>query len=113
MKKEILYQDSLVIIDDNSITLKKYYYPSLSSKKILFSDIIKIKAFEPTILNGKWRISGTGDFRTWFPWDSARPKRDKIFKIFYKNKIWVRSGFTVENSKKVEEILHTKGLLLP
>jgi len=107
---KILYQDSLVVIEEDGITLKNYYFPSMSSKKILFTDVENIKVYEPSILRGKWRIQGTGDFRTWYPADSYRYKRDKIFVIIYKNK-WMRSAFTVENSNNVREILAEKELI--
>ena len=110
MINEILYSDNLVEINSESITLKKYYFPSLSSKTIFFSDIKIIEVKKPSFFTGKWRIQGTGNFKTWYPFDASRPKRDKIFFIKYKNK-WVQSGFTVENSGKVENILRGKNLI--
>ena len=107
---EILYQDSLIIIKEGSLILKKYYFPSMSSKIILFAYIEKIEIKKPSLISGKWRIQGIGDFKTWFPWDSKRPQRDKIFLIIYKNK-WMRTGFTVENSNEVEHILKALGLI--
>ena len=86
---DTLYQDSLIIP---------------------FSDIEEIQVKEPSLKNGKWRIHGTGNFKTWFPLDSNRPKRNKIFFIKYKNK-WMRTGFTVEDSSKVENILKVKSLI--
>lgn len=108
--KKILYQDNLVKINDDSITLNKFYFPTLSQKVILFSDIDKIEVRKPTIWSGKWRIHGTRNFRTWYPYDSSRPKRDRIFIVRYKNK-WIQSGFTVENSAEVESILREKKLI--
>ena len=110
MNEEILYQDNLVEIKDDLIILKNYYFPSMSPKNILFTNVEKIEVKEPTLLRGKWRIQGTGDFRTWYPMDSYRPKRDKIFLITFKNK-WMRSAFTVEDSRKVEDIFRAKGLI--
>jgi hypothetical protein len=110
MQEEVLYQDSLVEIKEGSMILKNYYFPLMSSKNILFKDIGRIEIKEPTLMSGKWRIQGTGDFKTWYALDSSRPKRDKIFLIIYKNK-WMRSGFTVEDSKKVEEIFRRKGII--
>ena len=110
IRNKTLYQDSLITIEGDNLTLKNYYFPSLSSKKILFANVESIKVYEPSILRGKWRIQGTGDFRTWYPADSSRYKRDKIFVIIFKNK-WMRSAFTVENSEKVTEILTEKELI--
>ena len=110
MAEEILYQDGLIEIRKDVLILKNYYYPSKSSKSIKINDIEKTEMKKPTIISGKWRIQGTGDFRTWYPLDISRPKRDKIFIIIYKNK-WIRSGFTVENSKRVEEIFRKQHLI--
>lgn len=110
MEQKILYNDSLVEISENLLILKKYYFPSLSSKKISFEQIRSFKVLEPTIPNGKWRIHGSGDLRTWFPMDIKRPKRDKIFWIALKTQ-WITIGFTVEDSNKVIEVLRMKGIL--
>ena len=110
IRNKTLYQDSLITIEGDNLTLKNYYFPSMSSKKILFANVESIMVYESSILRGKWRIQGTGDFRTWYPADSYRYKRDKIFVIIFKNK-WMRSAFTVENSEKVTEILTEKELI--
>ena len=109
MKEAMLYQDNLIEIRNDSIILKHYYFPFIS-KKILFNNIEKIDTKEPTLINGKWRIWGTGSLTVWFPIDIFRPMRDEIFFITYKNKK-IRSGFTVEDSEKVEIILKEKAYL--
>lgn len=104
MENEIIYQDNLIEIKNDSIILKNYYFPSMKSKTVFFNSIEKIAVIKPSFFTGKWRIHGTGDFRTWYPFDRLRPKRDKIFRIYFKNG-WIRSAFTVEDSEKVEEVL--------
>jgi hypothetical protein len=106
MKEEILYKDTLVEIRDEFIILKNYYFP-FGSKKILFKDIENIEIREPTLMNGKWRIWGTGNLLYWFPLDFARPSRKEIFIITNKNQK-IKSCFTVVNSDKVEKILKEK-----
>ncbi len=49
----------------------------------MYIESIEIK--EPTLLNGKYGIHGSGDFETWFPRDGKRPSRDKIFIINLNN----------------------------
>ena len=110
MQENILYQDSLIIITDESIILKNYYFPSMKEKKIPFEAIERIETREPTIWNGKWRFHGTGNFKTWFSLDSSRYKRDRIFFIFCFKK-WVVSGFTAEDSARVEILLKEKRLI--
>jgi hypothetical protein len=110
MENDIIYQDKLVEISNNSILLKSYYFPSFKSKEIAISSIEKIEVKLPTVWNGKWRFHGTGDVRTWFPMDNARNKRNKIFFITIKHQ-WIRIGFTVEDSETVQKIFKEKVLL--
>ena len=107
---EILYSDSLIEITKNSILFRQYYFPR-GSKSIEISKIDHIEVLKSTLLSGKWRIHGTGDFRTWFPRDAKRPKRDQIFVIHLCNK-WRRIGFTVEDSNVVIEIFKDKNILI-
>ena len=110
MTTDSIYQDKLVEISNDSILLKNYYFPSQKSKEILFDNIKNVKVKLPTLATGKWRFQGTGDFRTWFPLDNERNKRDKIFFISLKDK-WIQIGFTVVDSDAVQNIFKAKGLL--
>lgn len=109
MSGRILYSDSLLEITDYAILFRNYYFP-FGSKRIMLSEIGSVSTRPPSLLNGKYRIHGTGDFRTWYPFDLKRPFRDKIFIITFRHK-WLRIGFTVEDSAKVEKILQDKNLL--
>ncbi len=110
MNDNILYKDSLVAINSNQLILHNYYFPIGASKKIAFSKIDHIECIEPTLLKGKWRLWGMGDFKTWFPADFSRNKRDTIFVIHQKKKRML-IGFTVNNSEEVKNILKEKSLL--
>lgn len=77
---------------------------------MLLADIEGIKVKEPTTWNGKWRIHGTGNVKTWYPRDDSRPKRDRIFFAKLKGR-WIDIGFTVEDADKVERIFKEKNLL--
>ncbi len=103
---EVLYSDNLIKITRNSIFFRHYYFP-FGSKSIEISKIDHIEVLKLTLLSGKWRIHGTGDFRTWFPRDAKKPKRDQIF-IIHLRKKWRRIGFTAEDSDVVIEIFKDK-----
>ncbi|MDD1677260.1 MAG: hypothetical protein LUQ40_05955 [Methanomicrobiales archaeon] len=106
----VLYQDKLVSISENSITFHHYSFPLfLSDRQVLFRDILRIDVKKTAIGSGKWRIAGSGDFRTWFPLDMDRPSRDRTFYATLKAQWW-RIGFTVENSSRVISVLKEKGL---
>ena len=79
---EVLYSDSLICITKNSIRFQQYYFPC-GSKSIEISQIDHVEVLKPTLLGGKWRIHGTGDFRTWFPRDAKRPNRDLLLYLLW------------------------------
>lgn len=105
----MLYSDKLVEIDDDSILFRYYYFP-FGSKRISLDTIKHIEILKPALKNGKYRLHGTGDFRTWYPCDVKRPSRDQIFLITFK-KGWWRTGFTVERSGFVQLMFEKNGLV--
>ena len=110
MPTAIIYSDILVEITNETILFRTYYFP-FGKKRITWSDIECIETREPTVLNGKYRIHGSGAFTTWFPRDGKRAIRDKIFIMHLRNKKR-RIGFTVESSEKVIPIFKSKELLI-
>ena len=105
---QLLYSDNLISITEESILFRQYYFP-YGSKTIELSSIDYIEVLTPTLFSGKWRIHGTGDFRTWFPRDTKRPCRDRIF-ILHRDRKWFDIGFTAENSDAVQEAFKSVNL---
>jgi hypothetical protein len=110
MAENNIYEDRLVQISNDSILIKNYYFPLIGSKRVPFKKIEFVTAEKPSLLKGKFRIWGTGNFVTWYPLDFARPSRDRIFIINLLGKT-IRVGFTVNNSETVLRILEQKGLI--
>jgi hypothetical protein len=106
----VLYKDKLIEITDKEIAFHRYYFPFGGEKRVSFSRIKDIQIRLPSFFGGSWRLWGTGDFRTWYPQDNRRPGRDRIFVASLRDSSR-RIGFTVEDSKKVTEILKDLGLL--
>lgn len=106
---KILYADSLVTITENAITFRNYSL-LLKPRRVNFTDIDHIDMLEPTLATGKWRMWGSGNFSMWFPMDSSRSSRDRIFHAYLKTR-GMNIGFTVENSGRVIPILRSKGLI--
>lgn len=102
----ILYSDKLIEISDDSILIRRYYFP-FGSKRVNISDIENITAYKTSSHFDICRYWGTGDFHTYYPPDIRRPKRDKIFIMKIKKKYW-RPGLTVEDSKTVLDLLKNK-----
>ncbi|MCJ8502210.1 hypothetical protein [Desulfatitalea alkaliphila] len=110
MDADLLYSDKLIAITEEDIFLYNYYFPTGKMKQVKIGDIQCITVLEPTLNNGKWRIHGTGNFKVWFPKDTDRSKRDRIFIARLKSQ-WVNIGFTVENGEAVENLLRSKHLI--
>lgn len=100
---ESLYSDSQVEIRPDSITFHQYYFPR-GDKTLPLDEIEGIYWWEPTLWSGKYRYWGSGDFRTWCPKDYKRHRRDRMFLIIKRNH-WSRIAFTVEDSRRVMEVL--------
>ena len=106
--EKYLYSDNLIRITEDALHIDGFL---LGSKCIPFSRIKTIKILKPTMWNGKYRIAGTSDLRTWFPSDALRPSRDVIFVVLMHGK-WVRYGFTAEDSAVVKQIFQSMKLPL-
>jgi hypothetical protein len=106
----MIYRDNLISMTENEIVFDHYYFPTGKKKVVQLVDIECVTVKPPTIWNGKWRIHGTGNFKTWFPLDLKRPKRDRIFFAKLKGQ-WIDIGFTVERADQVEKLLKEKKLL--
>lgn len=105
----ILYSDKLVTITGSAITFANYSL-LMKPRQVNFSDIDHIDVLEPSLTTGKYRMWGSGNFTMWFPMDSGRSSRDKIFHAYLKIR-GMNVGFTVENSAVVTAILASKGLI--
>ena len=109
MTADILYSDKLVEITQDTILFRDYYYIPAGSKRVRFTDLAGVTGEEPTLQTGKYRIQGTGDLRTWFPFDWNRPKRKKIFFLHFARSRR-RIGFTVEDADQVERFFRSRAL---
>lgn len=105
---EVRYADALVSISEGSILFENYYYP-FGSKTFPVGNIKEVIYYQPRWWSGKWRIYGSGDFKTWCPFDWGRPSRDTMF-ILFPRKGWWRIGFTVENSEDAIRALREIGV---
>ena len=104
------YKDGLVEISDREIVFHRYYFPFGGDRHVSLNDVESIEVRPRSFWRGSWRIWGSGDFRTWFPLDGARPSRDRIFITRLRGR-FRRIGFTVEHSNEAAEVLKEHGLL--
>ncbi len=79
MVNDILYKDSTVILDAAGLTIRWYYFPLGTSKRILYSQIRGVHEHTIGPFTGMGRLWGSGDFSHWAPLDIHRLKKEKSF----------------------------------
>lgn len=66
------YDDGLVQLDRAAITLRRYHFPSGTSKVIALDAIRGYKAEPLGIFMHRFRVWGSSDLRRWLPLDIGR-----------------------------------------
>jgi len=75
------YDDGLIQLDRVAITLRRYHFPSGTSKVIALDTIRGYKAEGLGLLMYRFRIWGSSDFRRWLPLDMHRPFRSTLITL--------------------------------
>ena len=72
------YDDGLIQLDQEALTLRRYHFPSGTSKIIPLRDIHGYRATPLGVFMQRFRLWGTSDFRRWLPLDVGRPLRSTL-----------------------------------
>ncbi|WP_328362446.1 hypothetical protein OG976_12280 [Mycobacterium sp. NBC_00419] len=72
------YDDGLVALDRQALTLRRYHFPSGTSKIIPLQSIRGYKAESLGLLTQRFRLWGSSDFRRWLPLDMYRPMKSTL-----------------------------------
>ena len=72
------YDDGLVQLDREALTLRRYHFPSGTSKIIPLSAIRGYKAEPLGMFTQRFRIWGSSDLRRWLPLDVRRPLKTTL-----------------------------------
>jgi len=106
MQAQALYDDGLVNLDRDGITIRRYYFPLATPKRIPYSRIKGIQEWRMGGLTGKWRIWGSGDLRHWSPLDTRRPRKDRALILDLGR--WVKPTFSPNDPDRVLQILRQR-----
>jgi hypothetical protein len=72
------YDDGLIQLDREAITLRRYHFPSGTAKIIALRDVRGYQAEPLGLLLHRFRIWGSSDLRRWLPLDMGRPFRSTL-----------------------------------
>jgi hypothetical protein len=75
------YDDGLVQLDRAAITLRRYHFPSGTSKVIALDTIRGYKAEALGLFVQRFRVWGSSDFRRWLPLDVRRPLKSTLITL--------------------------------
>ena len=103
------YDDGLVQLDRQALTLRRYHFPSGTSKVIPLQSIRRYKAEPLGLFMQRLRIWGSSDLRRWLPLDVQRPLRSTLITLEVPG-TWPSPAFTPEDP---EEFLAMLAEVLP
>ena len=72
------YDDGLVLLDRQAITLRRYHFPSGTSKVIPLRSVRGYRAESLGVVMNRFRIWGSSDLRRWLPLDVWRPVKSTL-----------------------------------
>jgi hypothetical protein len=101
-----LYRDDYLVVDDTGVTIRRYYFPLATPKRIEFADIKDVIVEQMTWRTGKGRYWGASDPRFWMPMDWTRGKKDKVLVFDVGSRI--RPCVTPDDPDRVVELLRSK-----
>lgn len=75
------YDDGLIQLDREAITLRRYHFPSGTSKVIPLRNIRGYTASPLGMWVQRFRLWGSSDFKRWLPLDTRRPLKSTLITL--------------------------------
>lgn len=72
------YDDGLIQLDQEALTLRRYHFPSGTSKIIPLRDVRGYRARPLGLFLQRFRIWGSSDLKSWLPLDVGRPLKSTL-----------------------------------
>ena len=102
---QALYEDANLVLDEDGITIRRYYFPLSAPKRIAYNKIRGIKA-KPMSWARKRRFFGAADPRYRFPRDVHRASEQTL--LILELGRWVRPCITPEDPARVIAVLRDR-----
>jgi hypothetical protein len=93
------YDDGLVQLDREAITLRRYHFPSGTSKVIALGAIDDYRAEPLGVLMQRCCLWGSADLQRWLPLDIRRPLKSMLITLDVRD-CWLRPAFTPEDPEE-------------
>jgi hypothetical protein len=99
------YDDGQVQLDRAAITLRRYHFPSGTSKVIALDTVRGYKIEELGLFMQRFRIWGSSDLRRWLPLDVHRPFKSTLITLDVPG-TWPSPAFTPSRPDEFTELLN-------
>jgi hypothetical protein len=99
------YDDGLIQLDRAAITLRRYHFPSGTSKVIALGAIRGYKAEALGLFIQRFRIWGSSDLRRWLPLDVQRPFKSTLITLDVPG-TWPSPALTPARPDEFTALLH-------
>jgi hypothetical protein len=77
-RSPLQYDDGLIQLDRQAITLRRYHFPSGTSKVIPLRTVRGYRTESLGLVMNRFRIWGSSDLRRWLPLDVRRPIKSTL-----------------------------------
>ena len=100
----MLYDDGRVALDDEGLTLRRYYFPIGRAKRIAYADIRDVESRSMGWMTGRLRLWGSTLPTRWLPLDAARTGKSTLVVLHLGAR--VRPAFSPDDPDEVLRLLH-------
>ena len=98
------YDDGLIQLDRAAITLRRYHFPSGTSKVIALDRVRGYKTEALGMFMQRFRIWGSSDLRRWLPLDLRRPLKSTLITLDVPG-TWPSPALTPERPEEFTALL--------
>jgi hypothetical protein len=106
MSDGALYDDGRAILDDEGVTLRRYYFPTGASKRIPYRRIRAVRSQRMGWLTGRGRAWGTAHPGYWLPLDWSRLRKGEFVVLDLGGR--VKPAFSPDDPDRVLSILEER-----
>lgn len=100
-----LYEDNYLVLDDDALTIKEYYFP-FGSKRIPYEQIQHVSVKELGVLSGRFRVWGMDLEPYWYHLDLIRPGKKRGIALDIGQ--WIKPVLTPKDYDQVFALLQEK-----
>ncbi len=97
------YDDGVIQLDREAITLRRYHFPSGTSKVIPLSAVRGYHVEPLGLFIQRFRLWGSSDLRRWLPLDIHRPLKSTLITLDVPG--WPRPAFTPARPREFVDVL--------